>query len=159
VSKRAKEAWASIAVAIFAGSDALTKHAAWHRILAAALAGGALVTAARVPRRPAKMRLAGPVQLPAGATPVEFPSLGGSARSGQIIRWFKAAGDYVHAGEPLVEVEQEKVTVEMPAPTSGVLCDAFAPLGRDIDTGTAIAGILASDSAAVIATELPTLPH
>lgn len=144
MSKRASETLAAIPLAIFAGTDALTEHAAWHRILAGVVAMGALISAVTILRRPIRAPLAGPVELPPDATPVEFPSLGGSALPGQVLRWFKAAGDYVHAGEPLVEVENEKVAVEMPAPTSGVLCDVFARPGLDIAAGTAIAGILSS---------------
>ena len=70
-----------------------------------------------------------------------FPSLGGSAKSGRVTQWLKVPGDHVEVGEPLAEIETEKVSVEMPAPITGTLCDALGPLRRDIATGTIIAGI------------------
>lgn len=157
MSKRAKEAWAAIGLAIFAGSDVFTQHAGWHRVVAGIVAAVALISLANVLRRPvdalpANALPAGAVELPIGATPVVFPSFGESARSGRVVRWLKAPGDHVKAGDPLVEIETDKAVVEMPAPVGGVLCDGLAPSGRNIDTCTAIAGILPSASGAAIAT-------
>jgi pyruvate/2-oxoglutarate dehydrogenase complex dihydrolipoamide acyltransferase (E2) component len=76
---------------------------------------------------------------------VVFPSFGESMCSGQVTRWLKAAGEHVEAGEPLVEVESEKASVEMLAPASGILGDVLVPPGRDVQAGTAIAAILSVD--------------
>jgi 2-oxoglutarate dehydrogenase E2 component (dihydrolipoamide succinyltransferase) len=55
------------------------------------------------------------------ATEIRVPTLGESVTEATIGRWFKKAGDAVAADEPLVELETDKVTVEVPAPAAGVL--------------------------------------
>ena len=55
------------------------------------------------------------------ATDIRVPTLGESVTEATIGRWFKKAGDAVAADEPLVELETDKVTVEVPAPAAGVL--------------------------------------
>ena len=55
------------------------------------------------------------------ATEIRVPTLGKSVTEATIGRWFKKAGDAVRADEPLVELETDKVTVEVPAPAAGVL--------------------------------------
>ncbi len=52
---------------------------------------------------------------------VTLPQLGETVTEGTITRWFKKVGDTVAADEPLVELETDKVTVEVPAPAAGVL--------------------------------------
>jgi 2-oxoglutarate dehydrogenase E2 component (dihydrolipoamide succinyltransferase) len=54
-------------------------------------------------------------------TEIRVPTLGESVTEATIGRWFKAPGDTVAADEPLVELETDKVTVEVPAPAAGVL--------------------------------------
>ena len=54
------------------------------------------------------------------ATEIRVPVLGESVVEATVGQWFKQAGDTVSADEPLVELETDKVTVEVPAPASGV---------------------------------------
>ena len=55
------------------------------------------------------------------ATEIRVPALGESITEAIVGKWFKNAGDAVKVDEPLVELETDKVTVEVPAPVSGVL--------------------------------------
>ena len=52
---------------------------------------------------------------------IKVPTLGESVSEATIAKWLKAVGDAVKADEPLVELETDKVTVEVPAPSAGVL--------------------------------------
>ena len=52
---------------------------------------------------------------------IKVPTLGESVVEATIGKWFKNEGDFVKADEPLVELETDKVTVEVPAPASGKL--------------------------------------
>ena len=52
---------------------------------------------------------------------IRVPTLGESVTEATIAKWFKKEGDFVKADEPLVELETDKVTVEVPAPASGKL--------------------------------------
>ena len=54
-------------------------------------------------------------------TDVIMPALELAQVSGKVLRWLKAPGDAVTKGEPIVEIETDKVTVEIEAPASGVL--------------------------------------
>ena len=56
-----------------------------------------------------------------------FPTLGESVTEATVGHWFKKAGDAVKADEPLVELETDKVTVEVPAPAAGVLAETSPP--------------------------------
>ena len=60
---------------------------------------------------------------------------------GTIARWLRQEGDSVVAGEPIVEVEAEKVTVEVVAPVSGVLASILAVQGDEVRVDTPIAVI------------------
>ena len=53
----------------------------------------------------------------------------------QVLRWLKAVGEPVKRHEPLVEIETDKVTVEVPAPADGVLQEIAAPEGMDVEPG------------------------
>ncbi|MGH6764371.1 MAG: biotin/lipoyl-containing protein, partial [Bradyrhizobium sp.] len=54
-------------------------------------------------------------------TEIRVPTLGESVTEATIGRWFKKAGDAVAVDEPLVELETDKVTIEVPAPSAGTL--------------------------------------
>jgi pyruvate dehydrogenase E2 component (dihydrolipoamide acetyltransferase) len=77
------------------------------------------------------------------ATEVIMPALGVSQETGRVLRWLKAAGDEVASGEPIVEIETDKVTVEMEAPASGVLGPIKTDEGQDVPVGHVIGLILA----------------
>jgi len=81
------------------------------------------------------------------ATEVLMPALGVSQETGRVLRWLKAAGDEVASGEPIVEIETDKVTVEMEAPASGVLGAIQADEGQDVPVGRVIGLILAPGEA------------
>ncbi len=75
------------------------------------------------------------------ATEIKVPEMGESVTEGTIARWFKAVGEAVTADEPLVEIETDKVTVEVPAPSSGVLTQITADEGADVEVGSVIGAI------------------
>ncbi|MBM3469738.1 MAG: 2-oxo acid dehydrogenase subunit E2 [Armatimonadetes bacterium] len=81
-------------------------------------------------------------------TDVIMPALGMAQETGRVVRWLKAEGDAVTAGEPLLEVETDKVTVEIEAPASGTLRRVTAAEGQDVPVGQTIAVILAPEGAA-----------
>jgi pyruvate dehydrogenase E2 component (dihydrolipoamide acetyltransferase) len=75
---------------------------------------------------------------------VIMPALELAQETGKVIRWLKAPGDRVRKGEPLVEIETDKVTVEIEAPAAGVLGDVTAQAGDVVPVGQAIALIFAA---------------
>ena len=77
------------------------------------------------------------------AKDVIMPALGMAQETGTLIQWLKSAGDQVTKGEPLMEVETDKATVEIEAPASGILIDVTAQPGDVIPVGQRIALILA----------------
>ena len=56
-------------------------------------------------------------------TEIRVPALGESVTEATVAQWFKKAGDAVTVDEPLLELETDKVTLEVPSPASGVLVD------------------------------------
>jgi pyruvate dehydrogenase E2 component (dihydrolipoamide acetyltransferase) len=77
--------------------------------------------------------------------PVEviMPALGMAQETGKLLRWIKNEGDTVTKGEALMEIETDKVTVEIEAPADGTLAGISAAEGEDIPVGRAIAFVLA----------------
>jgi pyruvate dehydrogenase E2 component (dihydrolipoamide acetyltransferase) len=63
--------------------------------------------------------------------------------TGKVLRWLKAEGDEVTRGEPLMEVETDKVTVEIEAPADGLLATLRAPEGAEVPVGEIVAVIAA----------------
>ena len=72
---------------------------------------------------------------------VLLPQFGMGMQDGEIVRWMKAVGDAVVAGEMLVEVEAAKTTVEGPAPESGTLTEILVQEGESADVRSHIATI------------------
>jgi pyruvate dehydrogenase E2 component (dihydrolipoamide acetyltransferase) len=66
------------------------------------------------------------------ATEVIIPALGVVVESAKIIRWLKKEGDPVVKGEPLIEIESEKVSTEITAPISGILGPLLYPEGAEV---------------------------
>ena len=66
------------------------------------------------------------------ATEIRVPTLGESVTEATIGKWFKKAGDAVAVDEPLVELETDKVTVEVPSPTAGTLTEIAAKEGDTV---------------------------
>ena len=78
-------------------------------------------------------------------TDVLMPKLADTLVEGTVARWLKAANDVVQAGEPIVEIETDKVTTEMTAPTAGTLSELLVAAGETVPIGTPLARILAQD--------------
>jgi pyruvate dehydrogenase E2 component (dihydrolipoamide acetyltransferase) len=73
-----------------------------------------------------------------------MPALGMAQETGKVVRWLRAEGDEVAKGDPLVEVETDKVTVEVEAPAAGTLAAVRAAEGDEIPVGEPIAIVLAA---------------
>ena len=69
-------------------------------------------------------------------TEVIMPVLGMTQDYGKLVRWIKRAGDWVIKGEPLMEVETDKATVEIEAPASGFLTQVSAEEGDNVTSDT-----------------------
>jgi 2-oxoglutarate dehydrogenase E2 component (dihydrolipoamide succinyltransferase) len=80
------------------------------------------------------------------ATEIRVPTLGESISEATVGKWFKKAGDPVKADEPLVELETDKVTLEVNAPGSGVLSEIAAETGQTVAIG-ALLGQLSGGAA------------
>ena len=70
---------------------------------------------------------------------IRVPALGESITEATIGKWFKSAGETVAADEPLVELETDKVTLEVPAPSAGVLAEQLAAEGDTVEIGALLA--------------------
>jgi 2-oxoglutarate dehydrogenase E2 component (dihydrolipoamide succinyltransferase) len=88
------------------------------------------------------------------ATEIRVPTLGESISEATVGKWFKQRGDSVKADEPLVELETEKVTLEVNAPAAGVLSEIVADSGATVSIG-ALLGSLAAGGAATKAAPAP----
>ena len=75
------------------------------------------------------------------ATEIRVPTLGESVTEATVAQWFKKPGDTVQADEPLVELETDKVTVEVPAPAAGVLSEIIAKDGETVEVGALLGQI------------------
>ncbi len=84
------------------------------------------------------------------AIDILVPQMGESVTEGVIAQWLKNEGDTVSADEPLVEVETDKITVEVPAPSAGVLTKQSAGEGDTVNVGDII-GMIETGSAAAAA--------
>ncbi len=81
------------------------------------------------------------------ATNVIMPALELAQETGKLLRWIKAPGETVRKGEPIAEIETDKVTIELEAPASGVLSAVTAQEGDVIPVGHTIAQIAAANEA------------
>ncbi len=81
------------------------------------------------------------------STEIKVPTLGESVTNATVARWMKQVGDTVAADEPLVELETDKVTVEVAAPSAGVLSSISVPEGTEVEVG-ALLGMLNDGAAA-----------
>lgn len=82
------------------------------------------------------------------ATEVRVPTLGESVSEATIGTWYKKVGDTITADEPIVELETDKVTLEVPAPASGVLTEIIAQEGDTVEVNALLANIAAGVGAA-----------
>src|ERR1700742_2630577 len=72
---------------------------------------------------------------------IRVPTLGESVTEATIGKWFKKPGEAVAVDEPLVELETDKVTIEVPAPAAGVLGDIEAKDGDTVAVGALLGQI------------------
>jgi len=79
---------------------------------------------------------------------IKVPALGESITEATVGQWFKKPGDAVKVDEPLVELETEKVTVEVPAPAAGVLADIKVAQGTTVGIGSVLGSISEGAAAA-----------
>jgi 2-oxoglutarate dehydrogenase E2 component (dihydrolipoamide succinyltransferase) len=79
-------------------------------------------------------------------TEIRVPTLGESISEATVGKWFKQRGDLVKADEPLVELETDKVTLEVNAPAAGVLTEIAVETGQTVAIGALLGG-LTSDGA------------
>lgn len=90
-------------------------------------------------------------------TEVIMPALGMAQETGKLLRWIKSEGDTVTKGEALMEIETDKVTVEIESPANGTLTGVSAAEGEDIPVGRAIAFVVAAGEE-LPATATATMP-
>ena len=82
------------------------------------------------------------------STEIRVPTLGESVSEATIGRWFKKAGDAVKADEPILELETDKVTLEVNAPAAGVLAEITAKDGETVEPGGLLGQITEGSAAA-----------
>jgi len=85
------------------------------------------------------------------STEIRVPTLGESVTEATIGQWFKKVGDTIAADEPIVELETDKVTIEVPAPAAGVLEAIAAQPGDTVDVGALLGAIGAGSGEAAAA--------
>ena len=73
------------------------------------------------------------------AIEITVPTLGESVADATVARWIKTTGDAVAADEPVVELETDKVTLEVPAPAAGTLGEILAAEGATVEVGASLA--------------------
>lgn len=82
---------------------------------------------------------------------VLMPQLGETVTEGTVATWHKKVGDTVAADEIILDIETDKVSMEIPAPSAGVITEIRVPAGKTVDVGTVLAVIAASGSDAATA--------
>ncbi|CDX50114.1 Dihydrolipoamide succinyltransferase component of 2-oxoglutarate dehydrogenase complex (E2); acid-inducible [Mesorhizobium plurifarium] len=87
------------------------------------------------------------------ATEIRVPTLGESVTEATVGKWFKKVGDAIAADEPLVELETDKVTVEVPAAGAGTLAEITVKEGETVNVGALLGSISAGGAAAAPATK------
>ena len=95
------------------------------------------------------------------AIEITVPTLGESVADATVARWIKTTGDAVKVDEPVVELETDKVTLEVPAPASGTLGEILAAEGDTVEVGTGLAMLnegVAPAGTSAAKTESPVVP-
>jgi 2-oxoglutarate dehydrogenase E2 component (dihydrolipoamide succinyltransferase) len=91
-------------------------------------------------------------------TEIRVPTLGESVTEATIGKWFKKPGDAIKVDEPLVELETDKVTIEVPAPSAGVLAEIVAKDGETVAVGALLGQITAGAGGAAAAPAAKAAP-
>jgi len=89
------------------------------------------------------------------AIEITVPTLGESVADATVARWIKTTGDAVAADEPVVELETDKVTLEVPAPAAGTLGEILAAEGATVEVGASLAMLNEGAAPAASAPEAP----
>ena len=89
------------------------------------------------------------------AIEITVPTLGESVADATVARWIKTTGDAVAADEPVVELETDKVTLEVPAPAAGTLGEILAAEGAMVEVGASLAMLNEGAAPAAPAPEAP----
>ncbi len=92
------------------------------------------------------------------AADITVPTLGESVTTATIARWMKKVGDNVAADEPLVELETDKVTVEINAPEAGVISEIIIPEGSEVEIGAVLGRIGGAGAATAAAAPVAAKP-
>ena len=92
------------------------------------------------------------------AIEITVPTLGESVADATVARWIKTTGDAVAADEPVVELETDKVTLEVPAPAAGTLGEILAAEGATVEVGASLAMLNEGAAPAAPAPEAPAKP-
>src|SRR5437016_14166037 len=71
-----------------------------------------------------------------------MPKMGDAMTEGKVVRWYKKAGDAVKKGEPVLEIETDKVNLDLEAEQDGTLGDVAADAGQMVEVGGVLATIL-----------------
>ncbi|OHV83410.1 2-oxoglutarate dehydrogenase complex dihydrolipoyllysine-residue succinyltransferase [Ensifer sp. LCM 4579] len=87
------------------------------------------------------------------ATEIRVPTLGESVSEATVGTWFKKVGDAIKADEPLLELETDKVTIEVPAPAAGTLSEIVAEAGETVGLGALLGQITEGAGAAAAPAE------
>ena len=85
------------------------------------------------------------------STEIRVPTLGESITEATVAQWYKKPGEAVSADEPLCELETDKVTIEVPAPSAGVMGDVAVEDGATVEVGALLGEILEGTGASAIA--------
>ena len=93
------------------------------------------------------------------ATEIVVPALGESVTEATVSKWLKSAGDAVAVDEPLVELETDKITLEVPAAAAGVLGAIEVAEGRTVEVGAVLGSIEPGDGSAASAPSPPARPE
>ena len=91
------------------------------------------------------------------ATDLKVPSLGESVTEATVAKWLKRPGDQVALDEPVVELETDKVTLEVSAPAAGTLAEILAEEGANLPVGAVLGRISEGNAAAALTYPAPTL--
>lgn len=120
-------------------------------VLGAVAEGAAAAPAAAAPAPKA----AAPAAAGGGSVTLTVPTMGESVAEGTIGKWLKTAGEAVKKDELLVEIETDKVAVEVASPADGVLSEILADAGATVTPGQAIGRVSASGAAAAAPAAAP----
>ncbi len=89
---------------------------------------------------------------------IRVPVLGESVTEATVGKWYKKPGDAVKADEPLVELETDKVAIEIPAPANGIMGEILVQMGSTVAVGTILAGLKEGPAPAVAKAPVAAAP-